>query len=244
MTLSDFLLFALPAIFLTGLSKGGFGGALGGIAVPLLALAISPKQAAAVMLPILCLADVVGLKAYVGHWDKANLKVMMPGALIGIALGSLTFGMLDERMIGLMMGAIAVGFVLLGLITNNDKPRPLQRGRGTLLSSIAGFTSFVAHAGGPPIMMHLLPQQLDKLRYVATINLFFLMTNAIKLIPYAALGQFSRENLLISLTLAPVVPFGVWAGLWLHKRIDHKLFYRIARVGMLLAGLQLIWKSL
>ncbi len=98
MTLSDFLLFALPAIFLTGLSKGGFGGALGGITVPLLALAISPKQAAAVMLPILCLADVVGLKAYVGHWDKANLKVMMPGALIG-----------------LMMGAIAVGFVLLGL---------------------------------------------------------------------------------------------------------------------------------
>ncbi|HAQ85773.1 MAG TPA: hypothetical protein DCR78_04955, partial [Pseudomonas sp.] len=111
-------------------------------------------------------------------------------------------------------------------------------------SSIAGFTSFVAHAGGPPIMMHLLPQQLDKLRYVATINLFFLMTNAIKLIPYAALGQFSRENLLLSLTLAPVVPFGVWAGLWLHKRIDHKLFYRIARLGMLLAGLQLIYKSL
>ena len=82
MTLSEFLLFALPAIFLTGLSKGGFGGALGGIAVPLLALAISPKQAAAVMLPILCLADVVGLKAYIGHWDKANLKVMMPGASV------------------------------------------------------------------------------------------------------------------------------------------------------------------
>ncbi|MCQ4252018.1 sulfite exporter TauE/SafE family protein [Pseudomonas stutzeri] len=117
MTLSEFLLFALPAIFLTGLSKGGFGGALGGIAVPLLALAISPKQAAAVMLPILCLADVVGLKAYIGHWDKANLKVMMPGALIGIALGTLTFGMLDERLIGLLMGAIAVGFVYSGSST-------------------------------------------------------------------------------------------------------------------------------
>src|SRR3990167_10510455 len=91
MSLSDFLLFALPAVFLTGLSKGGFGGALGGIAVPLLALASTPKQAAAVMLPILCLADVVGLKAYFGKWDLANLKVMMPGALIGIGIGALTF---------------------------------------------------------------------------------------------------------------------------------------------------------
>lgn len=244
MSLSDFLLFALPAIFLTGLSKGGFGGALGGIAVPLLALAVSPKQAAAVMLPILCLADVVGLKAYIGRWDVANLKVMMPGALIGIALGTLTFGMLDERMVGLMMGIIAVGFVILGLFSRNDVPRPLQRGRGTLLSSIAGFTSFVAHAGGPPIMMHLLPQQLEKLRYVATINLFFLMTNAIKLIPYAALGQFNRENLMLSLMLAPIVPFGVWAGLWLHARINHTWFYRIARLGMFVAGLQLIWRNL
>ena len=95
MTLHDFLLFALPAVFLTGLSKGGFGGALGGIAVPLLALATSPKQAVAVMLQILCLADVVGLKAYWGKWDMANLKVMLPGAVIGIAIGSLTFGFFD-----------------------------------------------------------------------------------------------------------------------------------------------------
>ncbi|WP_120995593.1 sulfite exporter TauE/SafE family protein [Stutzerimonas urumqiensis] len=244
MSLTEFLLFALPAIFLTGLSKGGFGGALGGIAVPLLALAVSPKQAAAIMLPILCLADVVGLKAYFGRWDVANLKVMMPGALIGIGLGSLTFGLLDERMVGLMMGGIAVGFVLLGLVNRSAAPRPLQRGRGTLLSAIAGFTSFVAHAGGPPAMMHLLPQQLPKLSYIATINAFFLLTNALKLIPYAALGQFSRENLLLSLTLAPIVPLGVWTGLWLQSRINHTWFYRIARLGMFLAGLQLIWRNL
>lgn len=244
MSLSDFLLFALPAVFLTGLSKGGFGGALGGIAVPLLALSTSPTQAAAVMLPILCLADVVGLKAYFGKWDVANLKVMLPGALIGIGIGSLTFELLDERLIGLLIGVIAVSFVLLGLIGGNQAPRPLQKTRGTLLSSLAGFTSFVAHAGGPPVMMHLLPQQLDKLRYVATINMFFLLTNALKLIPYAALGQFSEENLLFSLMLAPIVPLGVWSGLWLQSRVNHRWFYRIARLGMLLAGLQLIWRNL
>lgn len=244
MSLTDFLLFALPAVFLTGLSKGGFGGALGGIAVPLLALASTPKQAVAIMLPILCLADVVGLKAYFGKWDVANLKVMMPGALIGIVIGSLTFELLNEHTIGLMIGIIAVSFVLLGLITTNQAPRPLQKGRGTLLSTLAGFTSFIAHAGGPPVMMHLLPQQLDKVRYVATINLFFLLTNALKLIPYTALGQFTSDNLLMSLLLAPIVPLGVYSGLWLQSRIDHTWFYRIARLGMLLAGIQLIWRNL
>lgn len=242
MSLSDFLLFALPAIFLTGLSKGGFGGALGGIAVPLLALATSPKQAVAIMLPILCLADVVGLKAYWRKWDTANLKVMMPGALIGILIGTLTFELFSERMIGLLIGAIAIGFVLLGLLTGQQAPRPLHKGRGTLLSCLAGFTSFIAHAGGPPVMMHLLPQQLDKVRFVATINLFFLLTNALKLFPYAALGQFSRDNLLLSLMLAPIVPIGVWCGLWLQSRVNHLWFYRIARAGILVAGLQLIWR--
>ncbi|TBU88303.1 sulfite exporter TauE/SafE family protein [Phytopseudomonas dryadis] len=244
MTLADLLLFAIPAIFLTGLSKGGFGGALGGIAVPLLALATSPKQAVAVMLPILCLADVVGLKAYFGKWDTANLRVMLPGALIGIGIGALTFELLNENLIGLLIGIIAISFVLMGLLKSDPAPRPLQPGRGLLLSSMAGFTSFVAHAGGPPVMMHLLPQQLDKLRYVATINMFFLLTNALKLIPYTLLGQFTRDNLLLSLMLAPIVPIGVWTGLWLQSRINHTWFYRIARLGMLVAGVQLIWKNI
>ena len=244
MTLTDFLLFAVPAVFLTGLSKGGFGGALGGIAVPLLALASTPMQAVAIMLPILCLADVVGLKAYFGKWDTANLKVMMPGALIGIVIGSLTFELLNEHTIGLLIGIIAISFVLLGLINTSQAPRPLQKGRGTVLSTLAGFTSFVAHAGGPPVMMHLLPQQLDKVRYVATINMFFLLTNALKLIPYTALGQFTADNLMMSLALAPIVPLGVYSGLWLQSRINHTWFYRIARIGMLIAGLQLIWKNI
>src|SRR5690606_11393988 len=146
--------------------------------------------------------------------------------------------------IGLLIGSIAIAFVGLGLLAGNQAPRPLHKGRGTLLSSLAGFTSFVAHAGGPPVMMHLLPQQLDKVRFVATINLFFLLTNAAKLFPYAALGQFTRENLLLSLMLAPIVPLGVWSGLWLQSRVNNLWFYRIARLGILLAGLQLIWRYL
>ncbi|MFC0711734.1 sulfite exporter TauE/SafE family protein [Azorhizophilus paspali] len=243
---TELLLVAVPAVLLTGLSKGGFGGAFGGIAVPLLALAVPPTQAAAIMLPILCTADLVGLRAYYGKWDAANLRIMLPGALLGVLLGSLSFGMLDERIIALLIGGIAVTFVLLNLLRPpaGTAGLPPARGKGTALSVLAGFTSFVAHAGGPPAMMHLLPQQLDKVRYVATINVFFLLTNAIKLLPYALLGQFSGDNLLTSLFLAPLVPLGVWAGLWLQERVDHLWFYRIARAGLLLAGIQLILQNL
>lgn len=242
MSLTEYLLVALPAVLLTGLSKGGFGGALGGIAVPLLALAMSPKQAAAIMLPILCIADLVGLRAYYGKWDVPNLRVMLPGALLGVIIGSLTFELMNEKFIGLLIGAIAVSFVLANILTRPAvvPPSSAPTGKGIFLSTVAGFTSFVSHAGGPPIMMHLLPQQLDKLCYIATINVFFLLTNAVKLVPYALLGQFSSESLLASLALAPFVPLGVWAGLWLQDKVNHRWFYRIARIGLLLTGIQLI----
>lgn len=246
MTLADFFLLALPAVLLTGLSKGGFGGALAGIAVPLMALAVPPKQAAAIMLPILCVADLAGLKKFYGKWDSENLRIMLPGALLGVAIGTLTFELLSERFIGLLIGGIAVGFVLLNLLAerSNRPPTTAAVGKGTLLSGLAGFTSFVTHAGGPPIMMYLLPQQLDKVRYVATINVFFLLTNAVKLVPYAFLGQFTQANLLASLTLAPVAVAGVWLGIWLQDKVNHLWFYRIARLGMLATGVQLIVQNI
>jgi len=241
-SLTEFLLVAVPAVLLTGFSKGGFGGVLGGVAVPLLALAMSPKQAAAIMLPILCIADLVGLRAYYGKWDVPNLRVMLPGALLGVIIGSLTFELMNEKFIGLLIGAIAVSFVLTNILMT-PAVAPASSAptvKGIFLATVAGFTSFVSHAGGPPIMMHLLPQQLEKVRYIATINVFFLLTNAVKLMPYALLGQFSSDSLLASLALAPFVPLGVWAGIWMQDRVNHLWFYRIARIGLLLTGIQLI----
>lgn len=241
-----FYLIAVPAVLLTGISKGGFGGALAGIAVPLMALVIAPRQAAAIMLPILCLTDVVGLRAYFGKWDSANLRALLPGALIGVVLGALTFGVFDESAIRLLVGSISVLFVLSKVLFSPtvQKAALPSMFRGTCYSAVSGFTSFVAHAGGPPIMMYLLPQRLDKTTYVATINIFFLLTNAVKLLPYAWLGQFSGANLLASLSLAPLVPLGVSCGLWLQKKVSHVWFYRIAQAGVLLAGLQLIYQGL
>jgi hypothetical protein len=242
----NFYLFAIPAVLLTGASKGGFGGALGGVAVPLMALAISPVQAAAVMLPVLCLMDLFGFRVYFGKWDMANLKIIIPGAMIGIALGTLTFGMFSDYAIRMMIGSVTILFVLNGWLGGAARQAPRGRsvGRGTIWSSVAGFTSFLAHSGGPPLMMYLLPQQMDKVAYVATINVFFMITNAVKLFAYAGLGQFSTLNLSTSLVLAPLVPVGVWAGLWLQQKVNQFWFYRIARICLLLTGIQLIYEGI
>lgn len=242
----DFYLVAIPAVVLTGISKGGFGGALGGVAVPLMALAISPVQAAAVMLPVLCLMDLFGARVYLGKWDAANLRIIMPGAMIGIGAGTLTFGMFPEHAIRVLIGAITVLFVLSRWLAAGAPG--LQRGRslarGTFWSSLAGYTSFVAHTGGPPIMMYLLPQQMDKVAYVATLNVFFMLANAVKLFAYASLGQFTTLNLSTSLVLALLVPVGVWLGLWLQGKVNQLWFYRIAQICLLLTGMQLIYQGM
>lgn len=246
--ISDFLFYlvAIPAVLLTGISKGGFGGALGGIAVPLMALAISPVQAAGIMLPILCLMDLFSLKVYFRKWDSRNLRIMIPGALLGIALGTLTFGTLDENALRLLIGSIAIVFTLNSWFAFAARQAPAGASvvKGTIWSGLSGYTSFVAHAGGPPVMVYLLPQQLDKITYVATVNFFFLIVNAIKIVPYVWLGQFTETNLLTALTLAPLVPLGVWFGIWLQGRLNQKWFYRVTQACVLLTGLQLVYQGL
>jgi uncharacterized membrane protein YfcA len=240
-----FYLVAIPAVLLTGISKGGLGGALGGVAVPLMALAIDPRQAAAIMLPVLCLSDLYGLRIYFRKWDVGILKTILPSALIGVALGALTFGAFNEDAIRLLIGAICVAFVLIRLLGSTGgrvAVAPSAR-KGRILSAVSGFTSFVAHAGAPPLMIYLIPQKLDKTTYIATINFFFLLTNAIKLLPYAWLGQFSGTNLIASLSLAPLILAGVWLGFWMQQRINQTWFYRIAQVCLLLTGLHLIYQG-
>jgi uncharacterized membrane protein YfcA len=241
-----FYLVAVPAVLLSGISKGGFGSAVGGLGVPLMALAVSPQQAAAILLPVLCLMDLVGFRVYYRKRDALNLRIMLPGALVGIVVGTLTFGVFSEDGIRILLGAIAVLFTLNSWFgfARRQEPGSRSAARGTVWGGVSGFTSFVAHAGGPPVMVYMLPQRLDKVTFVATVNLFFTIVNAVKLLPYAWLGQLSSVNLLTSLLLAPLAPAGVWLGLWMQNRVNHEWFYRIARFGLLLTGLQLIYQGL
>ena len=234
--------FAVPAILLVGVSKGGLGGGLGMLGVPLMAQVAPPTQAAAVMLPILVVMDLVGLYAYRGRWSLPMLKVLVPAAGIGIGLGALSFEMLDATTLKRLLGVMSVLFALR-YFWAMWHARPLKLARpweAWFWGGTSGLTSFVAHAGGPPVNMYLLRSGLDKTTYQATSVVYFALINFIKLFPYALLGQFSALNLELSAWLAPLAPLGVGLGYWLHGRINQRLFFQLAHLFMLMAGLRLM----
>jgi uncharacterized membrane protein YfcA len=244
--LSDpwFFAVAIPAVILFGISKSGFGGAFGAIAVPIMALVISPVQAAGILLPILCLMDLLGLWAYRGQWVRSELRLLLPAALLGIGLGTALFGYLNADIIRLMVGAVALLFAVhywrrLAAPGHQEGP-PLPPAAGIISAGCAGFTSFIAHAGGPPLSMYLLRRPLGKTEFVATTVVFFAVVNYAKLVPYAWLGQLNAANLTASLLLAPFAPVGIVMGMWLHNRVSERLFFRIACLFLFAVALKLI----
>lgn len=241
-----FYLIAVPAVLITGISKGGFGVGLGILTVPLLTLVIGPIQAAAVILPILVLMDIVGVVAYRSDWDRANMRIMLPGALFGIAVGALTFRYVSERHLELLTGLIALGFTLQSL-SGADRaaaPHGPSLATGSFWSAMSGFTSFIANAGSAPIQVYLLPQRLDKTLFVGTTVVFFAVVNFVKLGPYLWLGLLTNENLATSLVLLPLAPVGVWLGIWAHNRVSPVLFYRLCYLILVIVGGKLVWDGL
>ncbi len=236
---------AVFAVIITGISKGGFGG-LGLFAVPIMALAISPIQAAGIMLPILIIMDWVSIWAYRKTWDKSLLLLTLPGAIIGIAIGGLLAGYVDDRFVRLSVGLIAVLFPIYAIAMPLLKFEPGagvkdNKPLGVFAGGVAGFTSFLAHAGGPPFQAYAIPQGLEKRTYAGTSVMFFFVVNFIKLIPYAMLGQFDATNLKTSAMLIPLAPIGVLIGVWFLKRINQETFYRIMYGLIFITGLKLLY---
>lgn len=246
--LSDpaFLAVAVLAVLLTGLSKSGFGGALGGLSVPLMSLLITTPQAAAIMLPIMLALDAVGLLVFRGQSDRANLRIIIPGAMLGIVLGALTFHLVDARWVKGLIGieALLFGIDRLRKVRVDGECRPPGLVKGLFWSGISGFTSFISHAGGPPILQYLLPQGMDRRRMVGTTVIYFSLVNFAKLLPYAVLGLLDNSNLRTSLLLLPVAPLGYWLGLKLLKALPQAPFNLAIAVAMLLTGLKLVADAL
>jgi len=238
-----FYVAAIPALLITGISKAGFGTGLGILAVPLIALTIPASQAAAIMLPILCVMDLAALWAYRGRWSRENMKIMLPGGLVGIVLGALTFRYVNEAGLKLVLGAIAIGFLLqrwLGKASPAETTKPTP-GKGYFWSTLSGYTSTLAHAGGPPLSIYLLPQRMDKALLVGTTVVFFTAMNYVKLIPYTLLGLFDGSNLSTSAGLVPLGVFGILCGVWLRKVIPELLFYRLCYAFLFVTGVKLLY---
>ncbi len=236
---------AFLAILISGIAKSGFGGGLGFLHFILGSLVISPIQAWAILLPVLCFMDVINIWYYRKLWDKTNIKILLPAGLVGVLIGTFTFRYLSDGYIRIIIGLIAIVFTFhFFRRTGGGSGASPDRVKGTFWGLIAGFVSFGVHAGGPPANVYLLPQRLDKTIFVGTMVVLFTTLNFVKLVPYAMLGQLNGENFSTSLILAPLAPLGVWLGLKLHKVVDERWFYPLCYLFLFITGIKLLWDGI
>jgi uncharacterized membrane protein YfcA len=235
---------AIPAVLLLGVSKSGFGAGFGSLAVPMMALAVTVPQAAAILMPVLLVMDLLGMAAFRKDVDRALLKFLLPFGLAGIALGTLLFRVLDARVVAGVVGLVTLLFLAQRLLfpPRPDSPPP-PKWLGAILTATSGFTSFIAHAGGPPINAYVIPMKLKPVLFTGTMAFFFFFINLSKWVPYAWLGLLDWRNMATSLALLPFAPIGVWVGVRIAHRINQVLFYRMVYAGMFLTAVKLLWDA-
>ena len=239
---------AVPAVILVGLTKGGMGEALALMGVPLLAIAVPPVQAAAILLPILVVMDCVSLWIWRRHNDRTLLKMLLPGALLGLAVGWATSAYVPRDALRLIIGLITVLFAARYFYNSwrmrhghviHAKPHRLVP--AAFLGTLSGYGSFVAHAGGAPFQVYGLPLKLPPRDYTGAAVRFFAILNFLKLGPYFALGQFGTENLTISATLIPLAIAATALGGFVVKRMKPDVFYPFMYAMAFIAGLNLVY---
>ncbi|HUG61559.1 MAG TPA: sulfite exporter TauE/SafE family protein [Methylomirabilota bacterium] len=250
-----FYALAIPAVAFTGLSKGALGGAFGFAAVPALALVLSPIQAAALMLPILLVMDVVAVSSFRRLFDRRIVLKLLPYGLLGTALGWATASLVSDDAVRVVVGGIALIFLLRVFLNDRKRKRAAlgaavpdastdRRGmpKGALIwGTLAGYTSFVAHAGGPPYQAYVVPIRLEPVIYAGTSAIFFAILNAVKVIPYAALGQFDTTTLSTAAALFPLAIVSTWIGVKVVRVIGERVFYRILYVSIAMVSVKLIY---
>jgi hypothetical protein len=241
-----FWISAILAVTMVGISKAGFGAGVGVISTPLMALTIPVADAAALLLPLLVLCDMVAVYSYGTGFHRRSIKLLLPGAIIGIAAGGFFFGyfIAMDHVMKVGIGVLAIVFVIFqaarAYILGALKEHRPHAAEGVLMGAISGFTSTLAHAGGPPLAVYLLPQKLTPALYVGTSVIFFAVTNALKLIPYWSLGMLKVGNITTIALLSPLTYVGVRLGLYMNNRVSQKWFDRVVYGVLFLSGLDLI----
>jgi uncharacterized membrane protein YfcA len=246
-----FLIVASIAALLVGLSKGGLP-VVGMLAVPVLALQISAVKAAALLLPIYIVSDMVGIWLYRRDFSARLLKILIPAAMVGIFIGWWLAAGLSDRAVGLMVGLLGLGFCLntwLGPRWRREGlgeavPRPPSVPAGWFWGTLCGFTSFVSHAGSPPFQIYTLPQRLAKPVFAGTSTLLFAAINLAKLPPYMQLRPYSLADLQAAAVLVPAALLGTVAGAWLTRRLPERWFFRLVQAALLLVSCKLVWDGL
>lgn len=237
---------AAAAVILLGIAKAGFGGGAGVIGTPLMALTIPVGEAVALLLPLLMLCDLFSVWHYRSTFHRRSVRFLLPGAVLGIAAGTAFFGFFlgNQQILRVGVGVLALAFVgfhvlrsLAGRVLEARHPHAAE---GVFWGTLAGFTSTLAHAGGPPVAVYLLPQRLERHLFVGTTVILFAAINWMKVPSYVWLDLYHVGNLLTVVVLAPLTFVGVRLGIFLNRRFTDRWFNRVVYVILLLTGIRLV----
>lgn len=245
---AQFFMVAIPAVLFAGISKGGFGSGAAFAAASILAVALEPGQALGIMLPLLMLIDFATLKPYWGRWRWEDARLLVLAGVPGVGLGALFYAWANADTLRLLIGSIALLFVVwqmagrAGLI--KAAKRPIPAWGGAIAGLVAGFTSFISHAGGPAAAVYLLSRAPSKTEYQASTVLVFWVINIVKVVPYGVMGIFTLETLKLDLMLAPFALLGAWLGVKAHFLIGERVFFTLTYVLLTITGVKLVWDGL
>lgn len=242
MPIDSYLILASLGALLIGMSKGGLP-MVGMMSVPLLSLVMSPVKAAVLLLPLFVISDVVGVWLYRRQYSAPNLKILIPAGVMGVFIGWLTASMISDQTIKFIIGLVGVGFCLQIWFRRGQsiEPQPANKVKGYFWGAVAGFTSFISHAGGPPFQIYMLPQKLPKAEFAGTATILFAIINLSKILPYQNLSPYSQEDLMKAAVLVPMALLGTFVGAYLTRRINDVWFYKLVQTGLFLVSCKLIW---
>jgi uncharacterized membrane protein YfcA len=239
--MENYLFWAGFAALLVGLSKGGLP-TVGMLSVPVLSLFMSPVKAAVLLLPIYVISDMVGIWLYRKNFSAVNLKILIPAGIGGVLIGWLTASVVSDVAVKLLIGLIGIGFCLNTWLKRKTEqaPRPADVKKGLFWGLLAGFTSFISHAGAPPFQVYVLPQKLPKVVFAGTATLLFAVINAAKIWPYQQLRPYTYDDLMSAAVLIPFALAGTVLGAYLTRKINDVWFFKFVQLGLLLVSVKLV----
>jgi uncharacterized membrane protein YfcA len=233
---------ALGAV-LTGLSKTGIAG-LGILTVAIFASILPAKASTGILLIVLISADIVAVRLYRREASWPHLVRLFPWTGVGILVGALAAGQMDDALVRRVIGGILVVLVVIQVLRSRPgaptvplAPRPWLVAATGLL---AGFTTMIANAAGPLMVIYLLAMRLPKVIFVGTAAWFFLVVNLSK-VPFSyGLGLITPESLWTSARLIPFAVAGALSGPWVLSRMNQRVFESVALLLTLVAALRLL----
>lgn len=233
------------AAFLMGLSKGGVP-MLAMLSVPLMSLFMDPAMAAGLLLPIYIVADWYAVYLFRKAFSARNLAIMLPGAVCGIAIAFFAVSQVPGDVVKLLVAGIGLSYLANAIrrraMKNLPPPRRADVPRGLFWGALAGLTSYISHAGGPPFQAYVLPQRLDKMVYLGTTTIFFSTVNLLKMPPYILAGQVTHESVIQAAWLAPFALVGAWTGARISRILPERAFFILVEIALGVVSFKLIYE--